>query len=86
MKKTLCLLNILLLTTSLFAQSWNRINHIYRQKYFNRNGDFFIFLSDSVVATSLNSYGDTAKFQISGILFLQDRNLVSKISMAIEKK
>lgn len=65
MRTALCILNTLLLTTTLFAQNRKETRNVYGQKYFDRNGDFIIFLSDSVVVTSLNSYGDTAKFQIS---------------------
>lgn len=54
-----------LITTSLFAQNWNELKNIYGQKYFDSKGDFFVFLPDSIVATSLNSYGDTAIFKIN---------------------
>lgn len=59
-------LSILLLFSCslLSAQTPEKLQHIYGQLYYNTEGDFIGFISDSVLVSSLNSDGDTAKYNI----------------------
>ncbi|MFM2387584.1 MAG: hypothetical protein RL660_2341 [Bacteroidota bacterium] len=60
-----------------FAQDKVNISSITGLKYYSDKGDFIAFISDSIMTTSYNSYGDTATFYVLGDTLFAEQNYSS---------